>query len=241
MCLCSVLLFSTLTLAASDPGKQPPTGNEVVAKMMERDRERQAALEGYTARRRYVLDNQRHHERAEMLVRMTCLKDGSKEFEIVSSDGWGAARNHVFPRLLSAEAEASQPDARERSRITSQNYDFEMIGSQAVNQRPAWVIAVTPKTANKYLMKGKIWVDAEDYAITRIEGEPAKNPSFWTKSVHFVHTYSKQGPFWFPTSDESITDVRILGTTGLKIDYFEYVPNATVASVVNPSAPWRRP
>src|SRR4029077_19908374 len=117
-----------------------------------------------------------------------------------SSAGWGAARNHVFPRLLSAEVDASQPDARERSRITPQNYDFEMIGSQTVNKHPAWVIAVTPKTANKYLMKGKIWVDAAEYVIIRIEGEPAKKPSFWIKSVYFVHTYSKQGSFWFPAT-----------------------------------------
>ena len=236
MRLYALLLFSALTQAASDPGKEPPTGDEVVARMMERDRERQAALDGYTARRRYVLENQRHHKRAEMLVRMTYLKDGSKEFEIVSSAGWGAARNHVFPRLLSAEADASQPDARERSRIIPQNYDFGMVGPQTVNERPAWVIAVTPKTANKYLMKGKIWVDAEEYAIIRIEGQPAKSPSFWIKSVHFVHTYSKQGPFWFPATDESITDARILGATGLRIDYFGYLPNATAAFAANPAA-----
>jgi hypothetical protein len=28
----------------------------------------------------------------------------------------------------------------------------------------------------------------------RIEGQPAKTPSFWIKGVHFVHTYAKQGP-----------------------------------------------
>ena len=57
--------------------------------------------------------------------------------------------------------------------------------------------------------------------IVRMEGEPAKNPSFWIKSVHFVHTYGKHGPFWFPVSDRSVTDVRIFGNTEVNIDYFD--------------------
>ena len=230
-----ILSIFAVALAASHLGAEPPSPDQVIGKMLERDRERQSSLDGYTARRRYVLENVRHHKRAEMMVRMRCVKDGSKEFEIVSSAGWGIARNHVFPRLLAAETDASQPGSRERSRIVPENYSFQMAGTEVVNDRPAYVIAVTPKTSNKYLMKGKIWVDAEEYAIVRIEGQPAKSPSFWTKSVHFVHTYAKQGPLWLPLSDESATDVRILGTTDLKIEYFGYLPNDKGISLVEAS------
>jgi negative regulator of sigma E activity len=230
-----ILSISALALAASNLSAQPPNPDQVIARMLERDRELQSGLDGYTARRRYVLENERHHKRAEMLVRVKCVKDGSKEFEIVSSAGWGVVRNHVFPRLLAAETDASQPGLRERSRIIPENYTFQMAGTDMVNGRPAYVIAVMPKTSNKYLMKAKIWVDAEEYAIVRIDGQPAKNPSFWIKSVHFVHTYAKQGPFWLPLSDESVTDVRILGATDLKIDYFGYLPNDTAAPLVEAS------
>ncbi|HXB71125.1 MAG TPA: sigma-E factor regulatory protein RseB domain-containing protein [Candidatus Acidoferrales bacterium] len=228
-----LLVFSTLALATGNLSAQAPSADDVVAKMIERDHERQAALEGYTARRHYVLENESYRKRAEMLVRMKCLKDGAKEFEVVSSAGWGGARKHVFPKLLAAETDASQPGSHERSRIIPANYSFEMLGAETVNQRQAYVIAVTPKTANKYLMQGKIWVDAEEYAIVRIEGQPAKNPSFWIKRVRFVHTYTKQGPFWLPLSDNSVTDVRIFGATELKIEYFGYVPNASAATVSN--------
>jgi hypothetical protein len=230
MLLSSILFLSTLALAAGDPGAPPPSADEVLARMIKRDQERQAALDGYTARRRYILENDRHHKRAEMLVRMKCLSNGSKQFDVVSSAGWRSARNHVFPRLLSAEVDASQPGSRDRSRIIPENYSFAMVGAETVNDRRAYVIALTPKTANKYLMKGKIWVDAEEYAIVRIEGQPAKNPSFWVKSVHFVHTYGKQGPFWLPVSNNSVNDVRIFGTTELKIEYFGYVPNTPAAA-----------
>jgi hypothetical protein len=198
--------------------------------MMVRDSERQATLNGYTASRRYVLENQRHHKRAEMLVRMTCLRDGSKQFETISETGWGGARKHVFPRLLEAETEASRPGLRERSRLIPENYVFEMVGTEYVDERPAYVIAIAPKTPNKYLMQARIWIDADEYAIVRIEGKPAKNPSFWTKSVHFVHRYQKRGSFWFPVSDRSVTDVRIFGSTEVTIEYFDYAPDTSALS-----------
>ena len=229
MALVSFLLFSSIAMAA-DASLQLPTGDEVVARMMARDNERQATLHGYTAARRYILENQRHHKRAEMLVHMTCLRDGSKQFETISETGWGGARKHVFPRLLEAETEASRPGLRDRSRLIPENYVFEMVGTEFVDERPAYVIAIAPKTPNKYLMQARIWIDADEYAIVRIEGKPAKNPSFWTKSVHFVHKYEKRGSFWFPVSDRSVTDVRIFGSTEVTIEYFDYAPNTSALS-----------
>ena len=64
----------------------------------------------------------------------------------------------------------------------------------------------------------------QDYALVRVEGKPAKSPSFWIKDVHFVHTYKKSGPQWFPNSTESVTDVRVFGTTKVTINYFDYAP-----------------
>lgn len=230
MVLVSLLLFSAIAMAADDSGVQLPTAHEVVAKMMTRDKERQAMLYGYTAVRRYVLENQRYHKQAEMLVRITCLQDGSKQFETLSATGWGGARKHVFTRLLEAETEASRPGVRERSRIIPENYAFEMVRAEYVDGRPAYVMVIAPKTPNKYLMQGRIWIDAEDYAIVRIEGKPAKNPSFWIKSVHFVHNYEKRESFWFPVSDRSVTDARIFGSTEVTIEYFAYEPNTSALS-----------
>jgi hypothetical protein len=68
-------------------------------------------------------------------------------------------------------------------------------------------------------------VDADEYAIVRVEGKPAKNPSFWIKSVHFVRDCDKSGSFWFPVSDRSVTDVRIFGVTEMTIEYLDYTPN----------------
>jgi hypothetical protein len=237
MRLASFFLIFAMTRAAQSADQPLPSAGDVINKMVERDNQRQAALHGYRGVRRYVLENSRHRKRAEMLVTITCLDNGSKEFQTVSESGWSTARKHVFPKLLEGETEASRPDVRERSRITPQNYSFEMIGTDTIDQRAAYVIDITPKTQNKYLVEGRIWIDAEDYAIARIEGKPAKNPSFWIKSVHFVHNYQKSGSFWLPASDRSVTDARIIGSTALTIEYFDYAPNPSGGSAIGELRP----
>jgi hypothetical protein len=207
-----------------------PSAEELVAKMIARDNERQAGLHGYVATRRYVMENRSHQKRAEMLVRITCSEDGSKQFEVVEESGWSGARKYVFPRLLEAEREAARPDLREQSRITPANYKFEMVGTESLRGRQAYVLTIEPRTPNKYLVRGNIWVDAGDYGIMRVEGNPAKSPSFWIKTVHFVHEYGKTGDFWFPVSDRSVTDVRIFGATEMSIEYFDYMPNTSPIS-----------
>jgi hypothetical protein len=87
---------------------------------------------------------------------------------------------------------------------------------------------VSPKTANKYLIDGKIWVDANDYSIVRIEGRPARNPSFWVRSVHFVHTYQKVGQFWFASSTHTTSEIRIFGDSELTIETSDYALNPRI-------------
>ena len=90
----------------------------------------------------------------------------------------------------------------------------------------AWhiVLEIKPKRKEKYLFQGRIWIDAEDYALVRAEGSPAKNPSFWTKATHFVQIYQKKGTLWFPLSTRSVTEARIFGRTDVNIQYFDYAP-----------------
>ncbi len=228
--LVGVLLLSS-TLPAFGQAADPPalSADDVVARMVARDAQRESFARGYTGNRRYILDNQHMHKRAEMLVSVKCDPDGTKRFEVVSEQGWRAANKHVLRKMLESETETSRPQTRPTTRVTPDNYGFQMLGSESVDARTAYVIEVLPKRHDRYLFEGRIWVDAEDYAIVRAEGKPAKNPSFWTHSVHFVHRYQKAGSFWFPFSTESITEARIFGKTEVTISYFGYMPNSQPA------------
>jgi len=222
----------TLTLVAQNIPEAAalPAADEVVAKMVQRDQERRSALQGYTSVRRYVLENTKHHKQASMMVRMVQRRDGSKQFEVINSSGWSGARSHVFPKLLEAETEASRRESAEDSSMTPKNYSFTMLGMEEFEGRKAYVLEVTPKKQKKYLVQGTIWVDAEDFAIVRMHGAPAKSPSFWIKSVQLTHQYQKHGKFWLAAFDNSVSDARIFGPTELRIEYLDYVLNESVTA-----------
>ena len=225
----ALLWFSASISPAQISSASVPTAEEVIAEMLARDRQREAMAGGYTGSRKYVLDNQRLHKRAEMLVNIICNPDGSKHFEIVSEEGWSAANKRVLRKMVESESETSLPLTRPKTRLTTENYIFGAAQSDLLEGRAAYAIDVIPKRHDKYLFEGRIWVDAEDYALMRAEGKPAKSPSFWTRSVHFVQQYRRNGPFWFPQATDSVTDVLIFGTTQVSITYFGYTPRSLQA------------
>jgi hypothetical protein len=228
--LLGALFLLPASVVAADESPSLPTAEEIVVRMGSRDLQRQVSIEGYAGMRRYVLDNQHLHKRAEMLVQVQGDPDGTKHFEVVSEEGWKAAHKHVLRKMLESESETSHPEVRAKTRINPENYDFTIVGTEVIDGRTAYVLEVSPKRKEKYLFRGRIWVDAEDYALARAEGQPAKNPSFWTKSTHFVQIYQKKGPLWFPRSTQSVTEAHIFGTTDVNIEYFDYAPKTTHAS-----------
>jgi outer membrane lipoprotein-sorting protein len=225
--LMALFLLPTSPVVAAEGSGTPPTAEEIVARMAAHDLERQASMEGYAGMRRYVLENRNFQKHAEMLVRVQGDPDGTKHFDVVSEEGWKAANTHVLRKMLESEAETSRPDMRATARLNSANYDFSFVGTELVANRMAYILAISPKRREKYLFRGRIWVDAADYALVRAEGYPAKNPSFWTKSTYFVHTYQRSGPLWFPLSTRSVTEARVFGTTDVSIEYFDYSPKTS--------------
>jgi hypothetical protein len=223
------LFLSLTTLVLGQTAEPLANADEVMAKVFAQDGKREALSQGYAGYRRYIFDNNRLHKHAELLVTVKCDSDGSKHFDVVSEEGWKTANHKILRKMMESEAETSLPLTRPKSRLTPDNYSFSMVEQDSIEGRPTYVIDVTPKREDKYLFEGRIWVDANDYALVRAEGKPAKNPSFWTHSIHFVHQYQKSGDFWFPVSTDSITQARLVGKTDVNIQYFDYAPNTAPA------------
>jgi outer membrane lipoprotein-sorting protein len=225
---CAVLFSFAGLCIAQTPQVPSKDANEIVAKMFAHDRQQETLTQGYEGTRQYVLDNDKFHKHAELAVSVKCGADGVKHFEVVAEDGWKSANKHVLRKMLESETETSDPAFRTKTRLTPDNYDFSMTGTAVVDNRLTYVINVLPKRNDKYLLKGTIWVDAEDFALVRVEGEPARNPSFWTRKIHFVHQFRKDGSYWFPVSTQSVTEARIFGSTNVTIGYFDYKPNSAL-------------
>src|SRR5271165_1538015 len=228
----AVILFLALGPTTICRAQEAPIlyADEVIAKLIDHNSQRDTLGAGYTGSRRYVLENYRLNKHAEMLVSVKCDPNGTKHFEVISEEGWKSANKRVIRKMLESETETSQPEIRPTTSLTPENYRFQMLGNDSVDARPTYVIQVLPKREDKYLIEGRVWVDTEDFAVVRVEGKPAKNPSFWTRSVHFVQRYHKSGTFWFPFSTESVTDARIFGKTQVTITYFDYQANSAAQS-----------
>jgi hypothetical protein len=209
------------------PTPMPLTVTEIVDHMVQADNARMAAFSGYTGMRRYSFENKKVKKHAEMTVRVVCNQTGAKTFEVVAESGSGFVRSHIIRRMIDAEREASEKAEHEETRIIPQNYDFQLLGTEETERRSSYVLEISPKKKNQFMIRGRIWVDAADFAITRLEGSPAKNPSFWIRSVHVVHRYDRIGQFWLPVTNESRAEARVFGTNDVGIDYFDYLINGS--------------
>jgi len=106
--------------------------------------------------------------------------------------------------------------------LNRHNYEFTAMEFQEASDGCSYVISVKPKSPNKLLYRGRIWVNSSDFAVCRIEAEPAKNPSFWIKNAAVHHIYQKLGDFWFPLENESTSTMRVGGRAVLSIKYSNY-------------------
>jgi hypothetical protein len=214
--------------AAATPAE---TGRELFAKLVERNRERAARLKHYTGTRQYELRDSKGKLSARAVVHFRYRAPDSKSFQTVSEQGSRWIRLFIFNRLISSEKEAAAGRDKRDSAITPHNYSFRYLDEEAVDGYPCYHFQALPKRQDKYLFEGEVWVDSRDFAVVRIAGHPARNPSFWIKRVEWVRDYRKVDGFWLPVRDNTVAHIRIFGEKRLTIDYQNYVING-------PSTPW---
>jgi hypothetical protein len=207
------------------------SAEEIVTHLVERNLDRARALGAYQGTRIYRLD---YHgfpgsRSAEMIVDVTYRTPGTKDFSIRSEKGSQLIIERVFKRMLQSEKEAVTEENQSHIALNQENYSFTLTGYESTPAGAAYVLYVEPRTNNKLLYRGQIWVDAEDFAVTRIEAAPAKNPSFWTKETKIVQVYMKVGDFWLPESNRSTSAIRLGGQANFTIDYQDYHITAATA------------
>jgi hypothetical protein len=228
------LLAATLVgvcWAGADSGPLPPSittaplsVDQVVDNLVRKDEERAQALRHYESTRVYRLSYRGFlaDRDAEMTVAATYDSPSTKSFRVISQTGSKLIVDRVFKRLLESEKEAAEPDMHARTLLNRANYDIALVGYESSDKGSQYVLAVYPKTRSKYLYRGRVWVDGTDFAVTRIDAEPAQNPSFWTKKSEIHHEYMKVQDFWLPRRNESVSYIRLGGRATLTIEYDNY-------------------
>jgi hypothetical protein len=229
-----VLLLIMLTgLLQSTNGQQPdmaPSLNraplaaeQVVQNLVQMNLHRLQALHAYQGSRTYRVEYRGFpSNRAAGMVVNVKYVSGKKQFVVESTSGSALILDRVLKKLLEAEAEATDEEGQRRSALTEENYRFTLVGYETGTSGATYVLKVEPRTPGKFLYRGRIWVDGRDFAVVRLEAEPAKNPSFWTKKTEIVQQYMKVGDFWLPERNHTLTAIRQGGHAEMTIEYMDY-------------------
>ncbi len=227
-----VLLVVAPAIIAAEPAPEATgsalvpgmSAEEIVARLNRNNEQRTAALRAYEGKRSYLLTYHGFpsNREAEMEVVAHYQAPDGKSFDMVSESGSKLLQSKVLLRLLESEREAARAENQRQTAFTPANYTFTLLGSRPSPNGGCYRLSVEPRRDNKFLFRGEICVNAEDFAVETIDAEPARNPSFWIKKTHIEHRYQKIGPFWLPASNRSVTSVRLGGTATLSIVYSGY-------------------
>lgn len=213
-----------------------PTTAQIIEQMQRHDQRQAKTLQNYEGQRHYsvVYRGFTRTITANMDVEMTYDASSGKSFRIISQRGSGMLCDKVLKRALDSERQASLD--KSSTALSSVNYKFLLVGMDRVDDRPAYVLTVEPISPSKFLYKGKIWVDATEFAVAKMEVQPAKNPSFWISRTLIRHTNRITNGFWLPEQNQSETKVRVGGTATMCIDYRSYRIAAQADSSTTPPA-----
>ncbi|HEX4284358.1 MAG TPA: hypothetical protein VHZ28_04655 [Terracidiphilus sp.] len=207
---------------------------QILEKMQRHDENQKAALKHYNTVRHYRAEYHGYATTlaATMDVAVTYDAPFGKSFRVVAQSGSKLLCDKVLKKAVDSEQEASRDPAS--TALTPANYRFALDGQETVDGRPAYILKVEPLKESKFLYRGRIWIDAADFALIKFEATPAKNPSFWIARTLIRFSNQKIGDFWLPQLSRSETKVRIGGTAMLVIDYGAY---QLLPSIPGPSRP----
>jgi hypothetical protein len=204
------------------------TVEEIVTRTVGRNLERAKALNTFQGTRIYHLEYRGFpgSRNAEMVVAVKYRSPATEEFTIRSASGSKLLIEKVLKKLLQKEKEALLPENQSRVALNNENYSFTLAGQENTPNGSFYILSVEPRTENKLLYRGRIWIVAGEFAVERIEAAPAENPSFWIRDTKVEQIYLKVADFWLPVSDRSTTNTRLGGSALLTIEYKDYQINA---------------
>jgi hypothetical protein len=145
---------------------------------------------------------------SEVMAQISFVPPHTKTYKITQVEGKTRGEKMVR-ELLDQEVEAATKS--HESEISRANYDFVFLRREKLEIADDYVLRIIPKRKEKYLFRGQIWVDTTALHIRRVEGVPAKNPSFWLTGIRITIQFAQVSDKWIPISFDATATVRFLG------------------------------
>lgn len=137
---------------------------------------------------------------------------------------WGSGRaEYVVKNVLQHEIEiTASAEKLAGNALTEQNYDFQYLGSVVQDGHSCFLLQLKPKRKESGLVDGRVWVDKDSFLVRRVEGELAKSPSWWVKTVHVDLVYSDFQGAWLQTRMNAVAEVRCFGKQELSSKVIDF-------------------
>jgi hypothetical protein len=150
----------------------------VLTELAAHNEKRKAALHDYTVLRTYQVVDLKGKVPAEETGRMEFFRPTRRPLQsapILARDWSGIL---ALNPLINSEIEAAAKEHHD-SAISADNYSLNLLGEQELGPYRCFVAEAVPRRKAKYLFEGRVWIDANDYSVVRIEGHPATKLSYW--------------------------------------------------------------
>lgn len=202
-------LASPLQVTSPITEIEPPDLNLILQRMEDVQHQDPAQSRPYQVTREYkVFRGSSTKPTSEVMAQIEFVPPDRKTYKIVQATGNSRGEKMVRELLDRETDSAKQGHGGEISRA---NYDFVFLRHEDFGVVPEYVLGIVPKRKDKLLLLGQIWVDERTFRIRRIEGVPAKSPSFWLKNIHITLQFAQLGGMWVPVSFDAIATVRLFG------------------------------
>jgi hypothetical protein len=197
------------------------TGEEVLARLENETNRRHTLLKEYSSSRQYTLQNLRFGKQAAASVVMKFRQPEGERYTVVARSG-SDRLNGIIDKIMASEAVASIPPENARHDVTAANYRVRLAGIETAGGRRCYILALAPRAKQPYLIVGKVWVDADTYAIVRMEGQFAASISMLVGAPRISEEFIEVQGFWLPGHVRSVTTSLLLGPTELEIQFSNY-------------------
>jgi hypothetical protein len=207
--LATVASSSQAPSVSSTVEVKPPDLNLILQRLEDVQHQDPAESRPYEVTREYkVFRGYDKQPTSQVMAQINFVPPDVKTYKITQAQG-NSRGEKMVRELLDRETESAKK--RHGSDVSRANYDFVFLRQENFGVIPEYVLRIVPKRKDKYLLRGEIWVDASTFHIRRIEGVPAKSPSFWIKNIHITLQFAELGGMWVPVSFDAIATVRLLG------------------------------
>ena len=92
-------------------------------------------------------------------------------------------------KILDRETRSTK--GNQYSDISERNYEFLFVRQENVNGQGTYMLRLIPKRKQTGLLNGFVWVDQKTFRIWRIEGTPARTPSWWIKRLYITLQFAE--------------------------------------------------